>query len=178
MTGFAGTTSHTPFTNPDDLSSPIGLTYDYTRPSFGDWEYRRIVPLLSRARVWNACQRSPRPAGRHSARCSPYSDRHLPYSPARGLSHDLPDPVHVKTDFTTFDKTYRFDGKDIVIERTIVVLSKKLPKTEWKRYQAFGKDIGQESEPWIQLIRPAIASGKPPGEKAADAANLLAVATG
>jgi hypothetical protein len=54
---------------------------------------------------------------------------------AEGYRTDLPDPVYVKTDFTTFDKTYRYAGKDVVIERTIVVLAKKLPKTDWKRYQ-------------------------------------------
>ena len=77
-----------------------------------------------------------------------------------GYRTDLPDPVHVKTDFATFDKTYRFDGKDLIVERTIVVLHDKLPKAEWKRYQAFTKDIGISGETWIQLIRPA--SGKPP----------------
>ena len=29
----------------------------------------------------------------------------------------------------------------MVIERTIVVLAKKLPKADWKRYQAFSKNI-------------------------------------
>jgi hypothetical protein len=35
-TGFGGTTSHTSITNPEDLSSPIALSYDYSRPTYGD----------------------------------------------------------------------------------------------------------------------------------------------
>jgi len=38
---------------------------------------------------------------------------------------DLPDPIHVKTEFATFDKTYRFDGKEITAERTITVLKER-----------------------------------------------------
>jgi tetratricopeptide (TPR) repeat protein len=178
MTGFAGTTSHTSITNPDDLSSPIVFTYDYTRPSYGDWANRRIVPCF--------------PALEFGALAS---DHHAPPADIQlgaprtltaicrirlpeGYRTDLPDPVHVKSDFITFDKTYRFDGKDVVIERTIVVLAKKLPKTDWKRYQTFSKDIGLDGEPWIQLMRSTIPSGKPLGEKAADAANVLPVAPG
>ena len=183
MTGFGGTTSHTSITNPEDLSSPIVLTYDYTRPTYGDWENRRIVPC------YPALEFSPLASG-HNA---PPADIQL--GPPRtltaisrirlpdGYRTDLPDPVHVKTDFTTFDKTYRYDGKDVVIERTIVVLAKKLPKTDWKRYQAFSKDIGLEGEPFIQLIRaqpaeqidrPTIARGKPKAGKPTETAKAAA----
>ncbi len=35
-----------------------------------------------------------------------------------------------------------------------MVLANKLPKTDWKRYQTFSKDISLQSEAWIQLILP------------------------
>lgn len=187
LTGFGGTTSHTSITNPDDLSSPIVLTYDYTRPSYGDWENHRIVPCFP-ALEFGAL------ASDHKA---PSADIQLGAPRTltaicrirlpEGYRTDLPDPIHVKTDFTTFDKTYRFDGKDLVIERTIVVLANKLPRTEWRRYQTFSKDISLQNEAWIQLIRtpldqpqltrPTIARAKPPNEKAAEPANVPAAAT-
>ena len=160
VTGFSGTTSNTSITNPEDLSSPIVLTYDYTRQPYGDWENRRIVPcfpLLEFAAL----------ASDHNA---PTADIQLGAPRTltaickirlpEGYRTDLPDPVHVKTDFATFDKTYHFDGKDLIVERTIVVLNDKLPKAEWKRYQAFTKDIGISGETWIQLIRPPLV--RPP----------------
>ena len=42
------------------------------------------------------------------------------------------------------------------------MLEDKLPKAEWKRYQAFTKDIGLDGEPWIQLIRPKVTSALAP----------------
>jgi tetratricopeptide (TPR) repeat protein len=177
LTGFSGTTSNTSITNPEDLSSPIVLTYDYAMHPYGDWESRRIAPCFP-AIEFGAL------ASEHNA---PPADIQLGAPRTltaickirlpEGYRTDLPDAVHVKTDFATFDKTYHFDGKDLIVERTIVVLNDKLPKAEWKRYQAFTKDIGISGETWIQLIkppadqpqltRPTIARAKPPGEKPA-----------
>ena len=158
VAGFSGTTSHTSVTNPEDLSSPIVLTYDYTMHPYGDWDSRRIAPCFP-ALEFGAL------ASDHNA---PPADIQLGAPRTltaickirlpEGYRTDLPDPVHVKTDFATFDKTYHFDGKDLIVERTIVVLNDKLPKAEWKRYQVFTKDIGISGETWIQLIRPPLAS--------------------
>ena len=187
MTGFGGTTSHTTITNPEDLSSPIVLTYDYTRPTYGDWENRRIVPCYPALEFGPLASNHNQPQADIQLGAprtlTAISRIRLP----EGYRTDLPDPVHVKTDFTTFDKTYRYDGKDVVIERTIVVLAKKLPKTDWKRYQAFSKDIGLEGEPFIQLIRaqpaqetdrPTIARGKPKANKPTETAKAATLPGG
>lgn len=156
-TGFGGTTSNTQFVNVDDDSQPILLKYDYTRSPFGDWDSLRIVPLFPALEFSNVDQDS-----------APDDDIQLG-APRKlvALSHiklpdgyraDLPDPVHVTTDFATFDKTYRFDGHEITAERTIVILKRKLPKDDWKRYRAFTKDINLSGESWIQLIAPSKSS--------------------
>jgi tetratricopeptide (TPR) repeat protein/transglutaminase-like putative cysteine protease len=181
-TGFGGTTSNTSITNPEDLSSPIVLTYDYTRPTYGDWENRRIVPCYPALEFGLLASDHNAPPGDIQLGAprtlTAISRIRLP----DGYRTDLPDPVHVKTDFTTFDKTYRYEGKDVVIERTIVVLAKKLPKTDWKRYQAFSKDVSLEGEPFIQLIRgepaqqsdrPTIARGKPKADKPTETAKAV-----
>jgi tetratricopeptide (TPR) repeat protein/transglutaminase-like putative cysteine protease len=156
ITGFSGSTSDTQFAETSDLSKPIEISYQYTRHPYGDWDNKRIIPPfpwvdmvlpgtddtepdadfeLGSPRTLVAVGRIKLPEGYHT---------------------DLPDPVHVKTDFATFDETYRFDGKEIVIERTMVVLRKKLAKTEWKRYHAFVKDTRLDNAPWIQLIPPEV----------------------
>jgi tetratricopeptide (TPR) repeat protein len=154
-TGFGGSTSNSQFKNVEDLSSPIAVTYDYQRHPFGDWDNRRIVPLLPAMEF----------TGLESDSNAPLNDIDLgaprtlvAVSRIRlpeNYRTDLPDPVHVKTDFATLDKTYRFDGKEITVERTITVLKKKIPKSDWKAYQRFTKDISLEGESWIQLIQPA-----------------------
>jgi tetratricopeptide (TPR) repeat protein len=155
ITGFGGTTSKTQFRNADDPASPIELSYDYSRHPYGDWDNLQIVPLF--------------PALEFSALASdkqePDDDIQLGAprtltAVARielpeGFRPDLPDPIHVKTDFASFDKTYKFEGNAIIAERTIVVTKIKIPKADWKKFQSFTKGISLNSEQWIRLMAPA-----------------------
>ena len=157
-TGFGGTTSNTTFSRADDLTSPIVMTYDYSRHPYGDWADLRIVPALP-VLEFNTLASDTKAPEEDIDLGAPrtltaISRIRLP----EGYRTDLPDPIHVKTDFATFDKTYRFDGKEIVVERDIKVVKNKLPKADWKKYQTFTKDISLEGEPWIQLIRPAVVA--------------------
>ncbi len=168
MTGFSGNTSDTRFANAADDSSPIVMSYDYTRHPFGDWDNRRIVPLFPALEFTALDDDAKEPE--EDIQLGPprtltaTSTIRLP----EGYRTDLPDPIHVKTDFATFDKTYRFDGKQIVAERTIVILKNKVPKADWKLYQAFTKDISLSGENWIQLIQPqklsVTVAKSPPGQ--------------
>ena len=155
-TGFGGTTSDTQFVHANDYGVPIEMTYDYTKHPFGDWDNLKIVPLFP-ALDFSALDSETTAPEEDIQLGAPrtlvaISRIRLP----QGYRTDLPDPVHVKTDFATFDKTYRFDGQELVAERTVVVLKSKLPKADWKEYQKFTKDIGLSGETWIQLFSPAM----------------------
>jgi tetratricopeptide (TPR) repeat protein len=174
MTGFSGTTSNTQFEHAGDTSAPMEIKYDYSKHPYGDWDNHRIIPLLP-VTEFSALE---------SDTTAPEEDIDLgaprtltAISRIRlpdGFRTDPPDAVHVKTDFATFDKTYKVEGQELVVERTITVLKKKLPKEQWKDYQAFTKDIGVTSgESWIVLMPPTDRSMLPttapklttPGEK-------------
>ena len=154
-TGFGGATSNTQFKNETDTSEPIVLSYDYARHPFGDWDSLRIVPLFP-ALEFTALD---------SETTAPDDDIQLgaprmltAVSQIRlpdGYHADLPDPIHVKSDFATFDKTYRFENGEIVAERTIAILTKKVPKADWEKYLKFTRDINLNNENWIQLMPPA-----------------------
>jgi Flp pilus assembly protein TadD/transglutaminase-like putative cysteine protease len=167
-TGFSGTTSETQFSNADDTSLPVGMSYKYSRHPYGDWDNHRIVPLLPVTEFTTIDNdTAPQEDIQLGAPRTVTAVCHIGLP--EGYHTDLPDPVHVKTNFATFDKTYRFEGKEIVVERTIVVLKKKVPKADWKEYQTFTKDINLEGEPWIQLLLPAkpvtVQVEKPPALK-------------
>ncbi|HTW46329.1 MAG TPA: DUF3857 domain-containing protein [Acidobacteriaceae bacterium] len=162
MTGFGGTTSDTQFVHADDTTAPIEITYEYTRHPYGDWDNLRIVPLLpvTDFSTLDSDTTAPEEDIQLGAprTLTAISRIRLP----DGFHTDLPDAVHVKTDFATFDKTYKVEGQELVVERTITVLKKKLPKEKWKDYQTFTKDIGLTSgEPWIVLIPPTDGSMLP-----------------
>jgi tetratricopeptide (TPR) repeat protein len=163
--GFGGTTSDTQFTNTDDSSLPITMAYTYTRHPYGDWENHRIVALLPATdfSLLESDSTAPEEDIQLGAPRTVTAVSHIRLP--EGYHTDLPDPIHVKTDFATFDKTYRFDGKEILVERMIVVLKKKVAKEDWKKYQSFTKDIGLAGEPWIQLLessKPMIVKATPP----------------
>jgi tetratricopeptide (TPR) repeat protein/transglutaminase-like putative cysteine protease len=154
-TGFSGNTSNTAFSNADDAMQPIVMTYDYAKHPFGDWDNLRIVPLFP-ALEFTALSSEKNAPEEDIQLGAPRtltvtSHIHLP----EGFRTDLPDPIHVKTDFATFDKTYRYEKNEVVAERKIVILKRKVAKADWKKYQEFTKNIHMESEPWIQLFRPS-----------------------
>lgn len=154
-TGFGGTTSNTQFKGVDDLQSPVSVTYDYQRHPFGDWDNLRIVPLFPILPFPQLENDTTEPADdiNLGAPRDLTAISHIKL-PAK-YQTDLPDPIHVKTDFATFDKVYRFDGQEITAERTISILKPKVAKADWKTYQKFAKDVSLASESWIQLIAPA-----------------------
>ena len=153
-TGFGGTTSETQFANADDVAEPIKMMYTYQRHPYGDWDSHRIVPLLPVAEfpALDSDGSAPQEDIQLGAprTMTAVSRIHLP----EGYRTNLPDPVHVKTEFATLDKTYQFDGNDIKVERKVVVLKKKIAREDWKKYQAFYKDASLDGEAWIQLMPP------------------------
>jgi tetratricopeptide (TPR) repeat protein/transglutaminase-like putative cysteine protease len=153
-TGFGGTTSDTQFANASDYTVPIQVNYTYSRHPYGDWDDRRIVPLLPALEfsALDSDSKAPEEDIQLGAPRTLTAICHIKLPD--GYRTDLPDPIHVKTSFATFDKTYKFDGKEIVVERKIVVLRNKLPKSDWKDYQSFTRNISLSGEPWIRLIQP------------------------
>jgi transglutaminase-like putative cysteine protease/tetratricopeptide (TPR) repeat protein len=153
--GFGGTTSNTHFNNADDTSVPIELTYDYARHPFGDWDNLRILPLFPSVELPPLASDTEAPEQDIQLGAlrtlKAVSRIRLP----EGYRPDLPDPVHAKTDFAVFDKTYRFEGNELITQREISILKTKLPKADWKRYQSFSKDISLGSEAWVQLFPPS-----------------------
>ncbi|HMG84919.1 MAG TPA: DUF3857 domain-containing protein [Terracidiphilus sp.] len=154
ITGFGGTTSKTQFQNADDPAVPIAMTYDYSRHPYGDWDNLRIVPLFPSLdfAALDSDKKEPDDDIQLGAPRTLTAVTHIELPD--GYRPDLPDPIHVKTEFATFDKTYRFEGKTIISERTVVVLKNKIPKADWKKYQSFTKDISLNNENWIQLMAP------------------------
>ncbi|MGH9590466.1 MAG: DUF3857 domain-containing protein [Terracidiphilus sp.] len=154
VTGFGGKTSDTQFKNANNSSAPIVMTYDYTRSPYGDWDDLRIVPLfpVDELPALDGDKAEPtRDIDLGAPRAlTALTTIHLP----AGYQVNLPDPIHVKTDFATFDKTYKYENSEIIAERDIVVLKDKVLKADWKNYQTFTKKIDLGSEAWIQLIAP------------------------
>ena len=152
--GFGGTVSQADFKQ-TEASGPVRLSYEYSRSNFGDWDNHRILPLFPVLEIANIDKdKAPeRDIDQGEPRTLLATTRiQLP----DGYRADVPDAVHVKRGYATFDKTYRMDKGALVVERKVVILKRKIAKTEWKDYLAYLKETGVDSgENYIPLILPA-----------------------
>lgn len=147
--GFSGTTSNSSFARAEDTTAPMHVSYDYTKKPFGDWNSFRIVPLFPANDLPEKPEKQPSEDIDLGALRTERSISRIRLPET--LTANLPDAVHVKTAFATYDKTYKLDGQELTAEKTLVVLQSKLPALSWEQYKKFAKDISLGEESWIQL---------------------------
>jgi tetratricopeptide (TPR) repeat protein len=172
--GFSGTTSNAKLDSADDTNNSWHLRYDYEKSPYGDWDNYRIISLLPIVSLPSVDEK--KPPKKDIELGSPHtqianSTIHLP----EGYSADLPDAIHLKTTYGTFDKTYEIKDGNLVSQYKLETLVDKVPAAEWKDYKKFVDDIGEES--WIQLTSKTRSTGEkaPPlaGENNPVAAELV-----
>jgi tetratricopeptide (TPR) repeat protein len=164
--GFTGTVSNADLRQKDP-AGPVRLSYDYNRPAFGDWDNHRILPLFP---VLEIASIDKEKAPEHDIdqgwprKLEAVTRIKLP----DGYKANLPDAIHVKRDYASFDQTYRVEKDELIIERTVVILKKKVAKADWKDYNAFTKAIGLETgESYISLNGPGAIETAIPNAMAA-----------
>ena len=155
--GFGGKVSNTDFRQ-GDAAGPVRLAYDYTREEYSDWKNNRILPLFPALEV-AVIGKDKAPDHDIDLGAPRTLVAHTEITLPEGERAELPEAVHVKRDYTTYDKTYRLSNGKLLADRTVVVTTQKLSKAQWKDYLAFSKEAGwDEGEPFITLIP---VSGKP-----------------
>jgi tetratricopeptide (TPR) repeat protein len=164
FSGFGGTTSNTAFSNAEDSAQPVQMTYDYARHPYGDWDNLRILPLFPALEFTRLSSKKNAPEEDIQLGTPRTLTARSAIRLPDGFRTDLPDPIHVKTEFATFDMAYRFENGEIIVERTVAILKKKVGKEEWKKYEEFTKNINLDDTTWIQLLHApkpiVIVSGK------------------
>ncbi len=149
--GYSGKTSNSEIGRPEDTAVPLKMSYDYKREKSGDWANHKIVPQLAPVTL-------PRP-----------DDKDLPVQAiALGVPHvetstsamklpdgwgvELPEAVHAKSAYATYDETYRFEKGTLYAERRIAVLQDKVPVADWKSYKKWADAADLGNEQYVQLI--------------------------
>ena len=173
-TGWNGTTSGTSLDAPDDLSGPWHMRYDFTQTPFSEWGHYKIGSLLPNINLPSVDEKSPPKKAIELGSPRTLVEKSTIHLPP-GYSADLPDAIHLKTPYGTFDKTYAVSDGSLVAEQTLETLVDKVPASDWKAYKKFVDDIGVQ--PWIQLTAKEHAAGDkgppPAGENNPVAAELV-----
>jgi tetratricopeptide (TPR) repeat protein len=172
--GFNGKANGVTLDAGDDLSAPWGMRYGYTQDAWSQWKSYQIGSLLPNVNLPSIDEKKPPKkeidfGGRHTQTAK--STVRLP----AGYGVELPDAIHLKTAFATFDETYRVQDSSLVSEFTLEFLKGKVDAAEWQSVKKLADDIGVQ--PWIQLTSKEHVAGKkgPPlaGENNPAAAELV-----
>lgn len=172
--GFNGKSNGVTVDAGDDLSLPWGMRFGYTQDAWSQWKSYQIGSLLPNVILPSIDEKKPPKkeidlGGRRTQVAK--STVKLP----AGYGAELPDAIHLKTEFARFDETYRITNGALVSEFTLEILKPKVEAAEWKSVKKFVDDIGMQ--PWIQLTSKEQVAGKtgPPvaGENNPAAAELV-----
>ena len=149
--GFGGTVSNVTAGQPEQLSEPFWIAYDYQRPTYGDWEHHRITlpfPPLFVQDLNEAQKKSkdPLPLGSPQT-ISQIASVKLP----EDISPTIPEHVHKETDFGEYEAMYRFENGVLHGKRKLTFKLREVPGNERAAYVDFVQAIKDDLDQWIFL---------------------------
>lgn len=173
-TGFYGKANNVTLDTGDDLSAPWTMRYGYTQDAWSQWKNYQTGSLLPNINLPSIDEKKPPTSeidfgGRHTQTAK--STIKLP----AGYAVELPDAIHLKTPFATFEEIYKVTNGSLVSEFTLEVLKPKVTAAEWRSVKKFIDAVSVQ--PWIQLSSETVTGGEkgppPPGENNPKAAELV-----
>ena len=157
--GYAGVTSKPEISGRDDTAQPLKVSFDYKRDRAGDWANLRIIPQLAPSLLPRPDLKEPPVADIELGTPRVETSTSAMKLPA-GWTAELPEAIHQKCAWATFDQTYRREFGSVFATRRIEVLAQHVPQAEWKQYSKFAEAVDLGNDTYIVLARA-------PGEKAA-----------
>jgi tetratricopeptide (TPR) repeat protein len=168
--GYAGTTSNVEISKLEDTSGPLTISYDYKRDRTAggggaDWSRHQIIPQVMPEELPIVDEKEPPvssirlgvPQVRSSTSAMKLPD---------GWTAVLPEAVHQKSAWVTYDETYRFEKGTVYADRKIEVLAEKVPVAEWKAYKKWADSVDLGRESYISLTvtgdSKGVTGGPPP----------------
>lgn len=159
--GYGGTTSHTELSKLEDTTTPLQIRYDYKREKAGDWDHHRIIPQVAPVLLPTVNDMDP-PVRAITLGVPRVETSTSAMKLPSGWGVVLPEAVHAKSAYATYDETYRFDNGTLYAKRRIEVLKETVPVADWKSYKKWTDAASLGNEQYIQLTNTggAASSGK------------------
>jgi tetratricopeptide (TPR) repeat protein len=152
MLGYAGKESHAEFSHPDDVNEPFRMSFGYHREKAGDWDNLRIIPQLAPVALPAVDEKEPPVQALRLGTPRTETSTAEMKLPA-GWTAELPEAVHEKSAYATYDLSYRVDKGTLYAERKVIILQQKVPVADWKTYKKFADAAGLGNEVYVQLRR-------------------------
>jgi tetratricopeptide (TPR) repeat protein len=148
--GYGGTTSNVEVSHLEDTTEPLTISYDYKRERAGDWDNHKIVPQIMPVQLPRIDEKDP-PVQAVALGVPRVETSTSAMKLPEGWGAELPEAVHAKSAYATYDETYRFDKGTVYTERKIEVLQEKVPVADWKAYKKWADTVDLGNELYIQL---------------------------
>jgi tetratricopeptide (TPR) repeat protein len=149
--GYGGTASHAEVSKPEDTSGPVTISYDYKRSKAGDWANLRTIPQLSPVTLPRPDEKDP-PVQSLELGVPRVESSHSAMKLPDGWGVVLPEAIHQKSKWVTYDLTYKFEKGTLYAERRVEVLQQRVPVKDWKEYAKFTDAVDLGNEPYVQLL--------------------------
>jgi tetratricopeptide (TPR) repeat protein len=178
--GFGETTSNAEVSRPADTAQPFTFAYDYKSEKGAEWDNFKIIPQLAPISLPQPDDKDPPVRSILLGAPRIESSTSALKLPA-GWGAVLPDSVHAKSIYATYDITYRFDQGTVYVERRIEILKDKVPFNDWNTYKKW-IIAAKLDESSIQLTRTAAPTAPkaeatkpdlPPDFASSQATNLI-----
>jgi tetratricopeptide (TPR) repeat protein len=161
--GYSGTTSHAEVSRPEDTTEPLKISYEYEREKAGDWDNHRIIPQIAPVSLPRPDESDP-PVHAISLGVPRTEISTAAMKLPEHWIAELPEPVHAKSPWATYDETYRFENGTVYTGRKIEVLQETVPVADSRTYKKFADEADLGNEKYIQLTGvgpapPSVPSG-------------------
>ena len=150
--GYAGTASHFSSSRVDDTTTPFEVSFDYKREKSGDWPNLRVIAQLYPVMLPKPDTNDP-PVESLALGVPRVETSTSTMTLPEGWEVELPNGVHEKSNWATYDLTYRFEKGVLRSERRVEILQDRVPLADWKSYDKFAEKADLGNEAFIQLIR-------------------------
>jgi tetratricopeptide (TPR) repeat protein len=174
--GWSGTTSNPEASKPEDTTQAMTISYDYKREKAGDWSNLKILAQFAPSELPQVDEKDPpvRAIELGVPRIlTSNSEMKLP----DGWGAVIPDPIHTKSAYATFDESYRLEKGTLYAERRVEFLKETVPVADWKSYKEWIDKWDLTDERWVQLVtdgnKAATGSGVSRKPSNAEAAKLI-----
>jgi tetratricopeptide (TPR) repeat protein len=149
--GWAGTTSNIEASKPEDTAEPMTLGYDYKRERGTDWSDLKILAQLGPSELVQVDEKEP-PVQSIQLGVPRMLISTAAMKLPDGWGAVVPDAIHTKSAYATFDESYRFEKGTLYAERRVEILKESVPASDWKTYKAWMDQWGLTQERWVQLV--------------------------
>ncbi len=149
--GWVGTTSNPDVSKPEDTAQAMTVSYDYKREKTGDWGNLKILAQIGPAELPQIDEKEP-PVQAVELGVPRLMTSNSAMKLPVGWGAVLPDPIHTKSVYATFDETYRFEKGTLFAERRVEILKETVPLAEWKSYKEWIDKSDLTDERWVQLV--------------------------